>query len=312
MAPQLVFSYATSGSVFYDGKARINAVEAAGLRAGRGYLEVADAVDPDGRPVGPEIDLRFHDPRGRPPAPGLRERLALVAGAELRHVRDLASVFKGPDFGTWLLVVLAVIGIARSDRSPGALSAQLVLVAAVVLLYAALGTLWHFWDRYGAAFLIVAIVWAAKGIAALDASLRTVRAGILCAFAIVALALVTDAREAGANRAAPERVAGAWIAAHGPAPRVVDVTNLAAYYAGATWLPLPYASEAASRAFLRRTAPAYLVLDERRRKDYPLLARWFGAGPPRTDARLVFEVNAAGGALRIYRWQPTTDGRPTR
>jgi 4-amino-4-deoxy-L-arabinose transferase-like glycosyltransferase len=304
--PFVWFTYHTSGHVLFDGKSRINAVEAAGLRAGHSYLAVADAVTADGRPIGPEIDLAYHDPRGDAPAPSMRDRAVMALGAELRHVRDLGYAFKGSDFGSWPLVALALLGFIASMRTRERRLANTVILASVATLYLALGSVWHFWERYAAVFLVFAIVYASQGVEAArewSRSRRVPDVGTFMVAAVIVLSLAVVAREALARVEAPERAVGAWIASHGNDVLVIDASNLAAYYGGATWLPLPYAPEGPSRAFLNRTCPDYVVLDTRRRNDYPLLARWFDSAPPAADAELVFTAAGIEGSLRLFRYR---------
>jgi 4-amino-4-deoxy-L-arabinose transferase-like glycosyltransferase len=304
--PFVWFTYHTSGHVLYDGKSRINAVEAAGLRAGRSYLAVADAVTADGRPIGPEIDLAYHDPRGDAPAPSMRDRAVMAFDAELRHVRDLGSAFKGLAFGSWPFVALSFLGIIASMRTRERRLANTVIVASVATLYLALGSVWHFWERYAAVFLVFAIVYASQGVEAARGWSRSRRipdVGTLMLAAVVVLLLAVDAREALGRIDAPERAVGAWIARHEKDVLVIDASNQAAYYGGATWLPLPYGPESASRAFLNRTCPDYVVLDARRRDDYPLLARWFDGAPPAADTELVFTAAGIDGPLRLFRYR---------
>jgi Dolichyl-phosphate-mannose-protein mannosyltransferase len=298
--PFVWFTYHTSGHMVFDGKSRINAVEAAGLRAGHSYLEVADAVTADGRPIGPEINLAYHDPRGEAPVPSMGDRAVMALGAELRHVRDLGYAFKTPAFGSWPLVALALLGFIASTRTRERRLANTVILASVATLYLALGSVWHFWERYAAVFLIFAIVYASQGAEAARAWSRSRRMpdiGVFVLAAVVALSLAVDAREALARVDAPERNLGGWLASHARGALVIDASNLAAYYGDATRLPLPYAPERASRAFLDRAQPDFVVLDARRRNDYPLLARWFDGAPPAADAVLVFTASSAEGAV---------------
>lgn len=299
--PYVVYTFQTSGRVVIEGKSAINAALAQGLRRGDSYLAVADALDDRGRPVGPEIDPRYYEPHAAPPVIPLQARLSMALAAETRHVRDVVVTFAGSEYGKGLLVVLAVIGLGRTRWSPERMRGETVLLTSVLLLFVALGSVWHFWDRYAASFVPFVAIWAAKGIDELRVWSRAARVpnlgfAALAAFALLSIAI--NARLAFADRDAPERAAGAWIARTVPHASVIDISDLAAFYAGATWSPLPFARETLACDYLMQQRPDVLVIDTSRAQDYPPLASWFAQGPTCRQAVLAYSIDR----LRVYRW----------
>lgn len=299
--PYVVFTVHTSGRVVLEGKSAINAALAQGMRRGESYLAVADALDDRGRPVGPEIDPRYYQPHALPPAMPLRARLSMALAAETRHVRDIVVTFAGSAYGKGSLLVLALIGLLRMRWSAEQMRGQAVLLASVALLFVALGSVWHFWDRYAASFIPFVAIWAASGVDELRAWSRSARMpnlGFLALGAFALLAIAANARLALANRDAPERVAGAWIAQNVPHASVVDISDLSAYYGGGTWSPLPFARASLVCGYLAQRRPDVLVIDTARAQDYPPLTPWFAQGPTCPQAVLSYSVDR----LRVYRW----------
>src|SRR6202043_3568087 len=131
--------------------------------------------------------------------------------------------------------------------------------------------------------LPVVLVWSASGIANLrrwSLKSRLPDAGLAALGLLVVLCVAADTANARSADAGIERTTGAWLAAR-PAPGpVVDVSTRTAFYAGATWSPLPYGDETASARYLRKLAPSYVVLDSSRAFQYPPLQRWFAPGIP--------------------------------
>jgi 4-amino-4-deoxy-L-arabinose transferase-like glycosyltransferase len=145
--PALAQRYAATGQIAIEGKSAINARIALGLRAGGSYISVANGVDEAGRPVGPEIDPRYYRPEA--PTLPLQTRAALARGAGLKHVRDVTWAFLGREYGSGLLLGLAILGLAAAPWSRSRLGSELALIAFLACGYAALASVWHFWPRYG-------------------------------------------------------------------------------------------------------------------------------------------------------------------
>lgn len=304
--PAFVASYAASGHVVLEGKSGINFRLAEGLRSGAGYLAVADAVDADGRPIGPEIDPRFYEPGARPPSVPAIERLKLALVAEVHHVRDVAGAFGSREYGGGLVIVLIIAGLIGRPWSRLRLRDEIVLAAYGATGFVALAGVWHFWPRYGALFLPVAIVWAAFGVVYLGYWSRRSRLPNLGLAALAVLLLGSLAVDVATARAVPpgiEREAGAWIAAQGRPGTVVDVSSRTAFYARALWRPLPYGDERAAARYLRSLRPTYVVLDSERGAQYPPLAGWFAHGLPRSlGVRVHTASDGRGRTLSVYRF----------
>ena len=308
VAANVGFTALVTGQPTLEGKAAINMALAEGLRTGKSYLAVANAVDANGTPIGPEVDPRFYEPGATPPLLPLGERIALMAQAEVRHVADVATVLSHGDCGYGLLLPFAFVGALSLRTTPGRRRNLLALAVILATLYLPLAFVWHFWARYAAAFVPFVAVLAALGVMGLDGVRRSAhlrRLGIVVAGLFVVIALANDVRIMRAQgEIAPEREAGDWVAAHARGPHVVDVSDRVAYYGNATWSPLPYGSPAAARAYLERLDPTFIVIDSRRASQYGPLAPWFDAEPPRDRTALVHVVaNNDGSTLRIYRWE---------
>jgi 4-amino-4-deoxy-L-arabinose transferase-like glycosyltransferase len=307
--PYLVVGARVSGHLWLEGETTVNAVLADRLARGETYLAIADALDADGRPVGPEIDMRYVDPRALPQGPPLSRRIVVSAEAARNHLRDLFASFAGVGYGGGILVVLALVGLTHAPWSAQRRREEAVLVGAVAMLYLALSSVWHFWPRYGAVFIPFLALWAAKGTLSLAAWSRASRlpnAGAVALAAFAALAFAGIAHDAGEARGAPERAVGAWIAQQRDRdPVVLDLSDRSAFYAGprARWSPLPYASPHLACRYVHAVAADYVVLDVRRAADDPPLSGWFSAGPSCDGLVLAYRA----GPLRVYRRSSEAD-----
>jgi hypothetical protein len=202
---------------------------------------------------------------------------------------------------------LTVIGLTARVWPRARRRDEFIFFAMLGASYLALTSVWQFWPRYAAPFVVIATIWSARGILGLRRwSTRSGFGDLGTALAIVLIgaSLAVDAASARSVDGAIDRSAGAWLAAHAPAHAlVVDVSDRVAYYGGADWTPLPYGSPAAATRYLDRLRPAYVVIDSSRANDYPPLAPWFAGAPPHTTA-VYRESDAQGRTLTIYRWQP--------
>jgi 4-amino-4-deoxy-L-arabinose transferase-like glycosyltransferase len=313
--PSFVATELLVGHVVLEGKSAINFRLADGMRNGASYLAIADAVDASGRPIGPEIDPRFYAPDQRAPQFDLPHRLMLAALAERAHLRDVPALFVGSAYGSGLLILLGVLGLFGTALTRRRMHDEAILLAYVAVGFVALASVWQMWPRYGMLLLPVVLVWSAGGIAHLrrwSVGSRLPDAGVAALGLLVAVCVARDVSSARSAEAGIERTTGAWIAAH-PAPGpVVDVSTGTAFYAGATWSPLPYGDESASARYLRALAPSYVVLDSSRAFQYPPLQRWFEHGlPPPLATRAFVAADDRGRRLTVYRFAPRPAGSVT-
>ena len=312
MLPYVANLYRISGHLRLEGESVVNAVLADGMMRGESYLSIADALDADGRPRGPEIDPRYTDLHETMPGPSLQRRIVLAAHAAVRHARDLMAALAGRDFGWGLLAVLAVVGLTHSAWSPQRRADEAVLLGTVALLYLALTSVWHFWPRYAVVFAPFLALWSAKGsreLAAWSRASRIPNVGTLALATFTAVALATDVQQAREDRVAPERLAGAWIRQQVADPFIVDISDRVAYYAGvhARWQPLPYASPALACRYLAFVQADFVVIDTHRAADYPPLVSWFDKGPACARTSFAYRVDR----LRIYRRPRSSRLEPT-
>jgi 4-amino-4-deoxy-L-arabinose transferase-like glycosyltransferase len=313
--PSIVATELLVGHVVLEGKSAINFRLADGMRSGASYLAIADAVDASGRPVGPEIDPRFYAPDQAMPQFDLRHRLMLAALAARAHLRDVPALFTAGAYGSGLLILLGVLGIFGTALTRRGRHDEAILIAYAAVAFVALAGVWQMWPRYGMLLLPVVLVWTGGGIAHLrrwSVNSRLPDAGVLALGLLVAVCVAGDVANARSADAGIERTTGAWIAAHPVPGPVVDVSTGTAFYAGATWSPLPYGDETASARYLRKLAPSYVVLDSSRAFQYPPLQRWFEHGLPTPLATRAFAVaDARGRRLTVYRFAPQRAGAVT-
>lgn len=303
MSPYLALTTAIVGKPMIEDKTTINADLARGQAEGAPYLAVADALDADGRAIGAEIDPNYYGPHAISPSIGLREQLKLFVAAGLHHLKDVVAAFGGRDYG-YLLLPLALIGLVRSPWSAQRKRDEAMLLGTVVVYYVILGTVWQFWERYGAAFVPFVALWAALGVIELNdwsRASRLPRLGTVLAAVFAVACLGTNLWTALQPVDTTDRVAGAWVAARYRHPLVMDVSDHIAYYAGGSWTPIPYAPEPLAERYVQHSDADLVVLDGNRAADYPTLAPLFRHGFDPAVARLVWSGHRPNGtAVQIF------------
>jgi hypothetical protein len=94
---------------------------------------------------------------------------------------------------------------------------------------------------------------------------------------------------------------GTWLDEYQPGPkRVMTVHPEIAYYAGGTFLPLPYANGSLAVRYVHRKEPDFIVLVRGDRDFSPYLAQWWEEGIPDPAAQLI--SRAGSPDLAIYKW----------
>jgi hypothetical protein len=180
----------------------------------------------------------------------------------------------------------------------------------VVMVGAALSTVWHFWPRYIASFLPFLALWAAHGI---DAALRCprpsprwARIAAVCVVGIFASAYATQAR---VPVSFVEREAGLFLREKSFAedvsgrPKVMEVTDLVSYYSGGVWRPLPYSDADTALRYIARVHPDYVVVSAMNRQMLPYLTDWSAHGIPSPAFTRVLNLHPGeGDALAVYRY----------
>jgi 4-amino-4-deoxy-L-arabinose transferase-like glycosyltransferase len=248
--------------------------------------------------------------------PSLGAAITYAAAAARRHLADLHYFFASPSQGTIVLTLLALVGLIAGPWSSSRLRDELILAVFVLAMFSTLLAVQHFWDRFGAQFLALAIVFAGNGVAVLSSlapgresarlpSFSTVWGGAIGALLVILLAV--SWRDAAAERARPplERVAGAWLRAQAPAGKSVMETETAIpYYGGARWMAFPYADAGAALRYIRKLHPDYLVLVESHAARVPYMQTWIANGIPTPDLQRAYDRRYdENERIVIYRWR---------
>jgi 4-amino-4-deoxy-L-arabinose transferase-like glycosyltransferase len=98
---------------------------------------------------------------------------------------------------------------------------------------------------------------------------------------------------------------GYWLLEHSsvPHPRIMDVDDALAYYAGGVLEPFPYADADKALDYIKTRKIDYLVLSSQSDSARPYLADWKQNGIPGGHAKLVYQAtDPKGGEVQIYRW----------
>ena len=316
--PYVAFFYVHTGQLRIENKTAENYAIGIRLQAGMSYVEAADGLGPGLREDGPELGGAYYATHQHAPEPSLGARLQFAVRAARSHVRDIGHYLSSVQFGSPLLLVMAIIGLFASPWTAKRLSCESILIAYALANYAALSNVQHFWDRYAAGFIPYIVLWGAKGFdefmrwatltaAALDVDLQKRRRPFAAAGALLLLLVfLLSVRTMRAEAISPElpKEAAAWIERVAPGPKLImDVSNVVAYYAQGTWNALPYSSASQALAYVHLKKPDFVVLDARRRPDRPYLGAWLDRGIPDPAARLVHTAGSDPNTrILVYRW----------
>jgi 4-amino-4-deoxy-L-arabinose transferase-like glycosyltransferase len=312
-APYVAFLTNVTGHVVFEAKSASNLSIAMQMRRGSSYLAAADAIGPNLQDVGVEMgpSYPFSDARVDVPPAGTRLRLALQRAPQ--HLVDLLRVLGAKHNGTPLFLVFALIGAVWQMRSRS-LGYGLILVACLLAEFAALLSIYHFWDRYAVPFAALLIPWTGCGIVVVArwAGQKLVRtpparlaaAGWTLAFLVGLSWYAITVRDLRLYAEDPTlyRDAGAWISTHGPHRAVVMTADYStAYYSDGTARALPYAAGRTALRYIDSRAPNFVVVSSRD-MDRPYLRAWVSGGVPDVAARKVFEEHRGADVIAVYRW----------
>jgi 4-amino-4-deoxy-L-arabinose transferase-like glycosyltransferase len=300
-APYVLFLTLNSGHVRLEGVSADNLAVGQRINAGQSYLQAQNGL--------------AHSTAISISGAGL-VRYALSAAK--RHIRTLYQLLPSALFGSPLLLLLVVLGLFRRPWSPRRIGAELFFLLMLLTAFVPLLSIQWFWDRYAAPFVPFLIIWAGNGCAELYAwlsdsarsmqrrppSLRAFGAALILAFG--AIFMVTSFRliAQAEPRAQTEKNVGLWLAQHGAAhKKLMDTETIAAYYAGANLIEMPYGDSSAALGYIHKEKPDFVVLLGSRANDYPFLRQWLEHGLPDRKARLVraFGRSIESKAL-VYRY----------
>jgi 4-amino-4-deoxy-L-arabinose transferase-like glycosyltransferase len=315
-SPYAAFLSTVAGHFRLEGKSAINFTIARRMQSGLSYTVAADAIDERLREVGPELhsDYYFVAP------PGERASswaiLELATADAKRHTVEIVRTLISRSFGTPLLALAILFGFLRGRWTRERLALELVPIAYGTALFLALASVYHFWDRYADGFIVLLAVWGGRGIdeacTAFAPGKFYLQRAVIAATAALFLAILFGMRETfreGTNdtRSVVDREVGELLERADPTPgSIMSVSDQSVYYAGGTWVMLPWAPDAGTAlAYVKLKNPQYIVLNRDLASERPYLVTWLDHGIPDQRAKLLQTVgDARRPAAQIYRWFP--------
>ena len=318
-APYVGFLSARAHQFRLEGKSAVNLRIAERMHAGMSYTQAADAVDDAGAALGPELDPTYEYARPGAVSDPLGNRIAVLVASAARHLVDIPRTLISRPYGTVLLFVAALWGLASGPWSYARLRGEVVVLLYAAGLFASLASVFHFWPRYADGFILPLALWSGRGIEQLRVlinrrfegsgrrlNMSAVAAALIVLLFATALTTRTIMRDnVNDSGSVTERIAGQWLAAHDPPrSRIFSASDQSVFYAHGTWIQAPWAPRAAAALrYVERTRPDYLILDREQSEERPYLREWIDHGIPDGRAQLV-HVFGAGRApeVAVYRW----------
>jgi 4-amino-4-deoxy-L-arabinose transferase-like glycosyltransferase len=321
-SPYVAFLTAETGRLRIEAKGTLAYVWGSRINAGMSYDESVAAIGPD--LSGQGVFMRPNLEVLQSTSYSAGDMMRYLAQAAPRNVKTIiVALTESLVLGAPLLLPLVVLGLFRTpwERRRTIHEGVLLLLLAITVL--ALLSVQAFWFRYFYALLGPLIVWAGRGShelgewaarttehlgprrrAAAATSAAVTWGTVLVFLIVIARALPRD----GEFRAAADherRAAGAWLRQFAPGPKVImDFSLLPAYYAGGSLQFLPYSDGDRALRYIAQQAPAFIVLVEEYRANFPYFADWFDHGIPDRRAELVYDVGRPPQErIKIYRWR---------
>ena len=312
-APYVAFLAHATGQIGFEAKSASNYGISIRMIRGLAYVAAADAIGPNLEDVGVELGKSYPFSAARVPSPSPRDRMRLALQAAPRHVVDLLHVLAAKHNGSLLFPAFAIVGLMVQLRARPS-GYDLILVACLLAEFAALLTVFHFWDRYAYPFAALLLPWTACGIVAAARYARrwlhrVARARLAAAACTIAIAIgsawfTITVIELRRNAVDPVvfRDAGTWIAAHARRNSVVmAVDPLTAYYCGGTWRALPFADGPTALRYIASRKPDFVVISTVF-SERPYLGSWMAGGIPDAAAHRVFQERRGNAQIVAYRW----------
>jgi 4-amino-4-deoxy-L-arabinose transferase-like glycosyltransferase len=317
--PYVVYVSHETGRLAFQGKMDDNYFVGVRLQQGMSYLQAAQGIGDDLTPLGPELNGW-----AAPDHPTLRQRLAFAVAAAPHQLFSVARTMIARNVLTPLGALLVVLGFVRGWRGRSRIELQVLLVVLASTMFLALLSVMHFWPRYAAPLMVIAIPWLAKG--ALDAiawlirlrrripGVAAVRAGsgiLVAAFAAwLIVGSYSDLRVAMADPQLRKH-AGLWLRTYDPGPKtILEHQNITGYYAHANTITFPYTdSSRVALAYIAKQKPKYIELysSAAERPWAPYVSHWIAQRIPDRRSELIYSASTKDGSLvRIYRWLGST------
>jgi hypothetical protein len=321
-APYAAFLSWHTASLRFEGKSLLNYAIAIRRNAGMTAYEAAFGIGPDLAESGPHlspnrfvasapVDMSSH---------GLAESWVTSARRNREPMTQL--LFKSPVLAFPLGIGLMILGLLGRPWSPRRARREAVLLVIVIGQVTVLLGLPIISARYLFPIVPIAVLWIAQGIdvgarwgrgtarhGGLAARARAwvdagVRAALMLAVLLITLwTLRWGSLQADDPGALVLRSVGTWLQDYQPgAKRIMTVEPQIPYYAGGTFLPLPYADGAVALRYIQAKHPDFIVLTEQSSGVTPYLAQWLAFGIPDRAARLVYRAGPDESAAVIYEW----------
>ena len=298
-APYVTWLSVNSGYLRWEGKSLSTGIIARRMRQGMSYLEASRGLGPNLEQAGPYLVANQFEVPGDGAA-SARLSLETISSDFLPRIVEVGREFAGSwPVGGPGMVILAVIGAlaAFAQRRHRALKlfffcAGLGYVFTVLILQ-------QRWMRHLFPLTYFLLPWAAVGVATLatfiaraipgeTAGTRLRQTGtalatvILTALLVVpSIASVRTLGEFSQSSDLTLKAAGTWLRDAGAEDkRIMGLNAVIAYYAGASYSVLPWASDEQALAYIRRRQPDFIVLQTDLEYNAPYLPSWTTNGIP--------------------------------
>jgi len=320
-APNVVFLTRETGKFRIEAKGTLAYAWGERINRGMSYAEAVKGIGDDLSEQG--VFMRPNRDVITSTSYTLRDYGRFLGRAARRNASTISqTVSAETSFGAPVLFALVVLGLFAQPWNRRRVVLDGALVASAALLIAVLLTVQDLWLRYFFSLLGLMLIWAAQGAVALGAwTVGTLRAngtgthaarrgGTWLTWTSVALMLMLGWRELPQVEQFRESMhpetadAGRWVRSHFEGrPRVMDIGDQVAFYAGGDLIYLPFTSSGTALRYIERKAPDFVILQQMTRNHAPYTARWFDEGIPDPRAELVHDSGPPGDSrVKIYRW----------
>jgi 4-amino-4-deoxy-L-arabinose transferase-like glycosyltransferase len=321
-APYVVYLYKTTGQLRLDAKSTVNFAIGDRILSGEDKKHTEFAVSDNLEGIGvwaaPNLKIvretRLH----------MRNVERFLATAVRRNTPVILDYLSSGWMGAPLLPALALLGLLRrpwpARAAPHYLFVLLMPFTSVLATYSLVHGVF---PRYYFALVPFLCIWASNSLLAVKRwttvtvnmmfDQRHRRIGLAISVLVITGAVTlnlvyTNASVRSLNTAAElkhqMKNVGEWIRRQQPQRvKVMDLGTEIAYYAGADYIPFPYASPDTAIRLLDSAGVDYVIL-RREVTLTPYYSRWFSGGIPDSRAKLVFESSGpTQGAFEVFQWQ---------
>lgn len=325
--PYLIYIYAHSGHVRFEGKWDINYTIGNRIQHGMSYLDAAYGFNGDLNSSGPLlIPSRF---AAYTPFPhSLLDKARYMTHEAISNRFDVYKSLSSYTLGDPVIFVLLIVALFRKAWTPVRFLQESVLLTMALSILILMFTAQHVEGRYAYPLIPLLLIWAAKGIdevgqwtnglirglrrsfAYLPWSIRPVTQTVVALMVILLSVYGSRAlSEFTVERAVHERVkdAAVWLKSYSPGrKRVATWESRVAWYSDGTFIQFPDADEVDTLRYLDSQHPDFIYLDAVEDREVPTIERWALNGIPDSRARLVYRAKGPDAGISIYRWLPST------